>query len=44
MKVKVNLVTIWTNHIDKMKNFYNQVLGFKIKMTLEIMLNLKMRE
>ena len=31
MKAKVNLVTIWTNNIDKMKNFYNQVLGFKIK-------------
>ena len=31
MKAKINLVTIWTNNIDKMKNFYNQVLGFKIK-------------
>lgn len=31
MKANINLVTIWTNNIDKMKNFYNQVLGFKIK-------------
>ena len=26
-----NLITIWTDNIDKMKNFYNQVLGFKIE-------------
>lgn len=31
MKAKINLITIWTNDIDKMRNFYNQVLGFKIK-------------
>jgi len=31
MKAKINLITIWTNNIDKMKNFYNDVLGFKIK-------------
>ncbi|MBU3157562.1 VOC family protein [Clostridium estertheticum] len=31
MKAKINLVTIWTNNIDKMKRFYNQVLGLKIK-------------
>lgn len=30
MKSKINLITIWTNDIGKMKNFYNQVLGFKI--------------
>ena len=30
MKAEINLITIWTNDIDKMKNFYNQVLGFKI--------------
>lgn len=31
MKAKINLITIWTNDIDTMKNFYNQVLGFKIE-------------
>lgn len=31
MKAVINLITIWTNDIDKMKNFYNKVLGFKIK-------------
>ena|SRR5660397_39583 len=31
MKAKINLITIWTDKIDKMKNFYNQVMGFKIK-------------
>lgn len=31
MKPEINLVTIWTDEIDKMKNFYNQVLGFRIK-------------
>lgn len=30
MKSKINLITIWTNDIDKMKKFYNQVLEFKI--------------
>jgi lactoylglutathione lyase len=28
---KINLLTIWTESIDKMKSFYNEVLGFKIK-------------
>lgn len=31
MKPEINLVTIWTDKIDKMKKFYNQVLGFRIK-------------
>lgn len=31
MKAKISLVTIWTNNIDKMKKFYNDILGFKIK-------------
>lgn len=31
MKPKINLITIWTNNIDKMKTFYNYVIGFKIK-------------
>lgn len=30
MKAQINLITIWTNDINKMRNFYNQVLGFKI--------------
>lgn len=31
MKAQINLITIWTNDIYKMKNFYNEVLGFKIE-------------
>lgn len=31
MKAQINLITIWTNDINKMKEFYNQVLGFKIE-------------
>jgi len=31
MKAEINLITIWTNDIGKMKEFYNQVLRFKIK-------------
>lgn len=31
MKAQINLITIWTDNIDKMKNFYNQVLGFRIE-------------
>lgn len=31
MKVEIHLITIWTNDIDKMKSFYNEVLGFKVK-------------
>ncbi|HCX62242.1 VOC family protein [Sedimentibacter sp.] len=30
MKPEINLITIWTDDIDRMRNFYNQVLGFKI--------------
>lgn len=30
MKAEINLVTIWTNNIDTMKDFYNKVIGFKI--------------
>lgn len=30
MKAQINLITIWTDDIDKMRNFYNHVLGFKI--------------
>lgn len=31
MKAKINLITIWTDNIDKMKDFYSRVLGFKVK-------------
>jgi catechol 2,3-dioxygenase-like lactoylglutathione lyase family enzyme len=31
MKAKISLVTIWTNDIEKMRGFYNNVLGFQIK-------------
>jgi len=30
MKAQINLITIWADDINKMKNFYNQLLGFKI--------------
>lgn len=31
MKAEINLITIWTNNIEDMKNFYNKSLQFKIK-------------
>lgn len=31
MKPVINLITIWTDEMNKMRNFYNEVLGFKIK-------------
>lgn len=31
MKAEINLITIWTDKIDRMRNFYNQVIGFRIK-------------
>ncbi|MDS0525259.1 VOC family protein [Clostridium sp. SHJSY1] len=31
MKAEINLITIWTEDIKKMKDFYNKVLGFKIE-------------
>lgn len=34
MESKINLITIWTDHMDEMKEFYNKVLGFKIKLDL----------
>jgi catechol 2,3-dioxygenase-like lactoylglutathione lyase family enzyme len=30
MKPEINLITIWTDEIDRMRKFYNQVLGFRI--------------
>lgn len=30
MKPVINLITIWTDEIDRMRDFYNQILGFKI--------------
>lgn len=34
METKINLITIWTDNIIQMKEFYNKVLGFEIKMDL----------
>ena len=34
MKPEISLITIWTNNIDKMRDFYNKVLGFKINYDL----------
>ncbi|WP_406656040.1 VOC family protein [Methanolobus sp. ZRKC2] len=31
MEARVNLITIWTDDISPMKEFYNKVLGFKIE-------------
>ncbi|MGL5312170.1 MAG: VOC family protein [Peptostreptococcaceae bacterium] len=30
MKAQINLITIWTDNIEIMKKFYNEVLEFKI--------------
>ena len=30
MKAQISLITIWTNAILPMKNFYSKILGFKI--------------
>lgn len=34
MKAKISLITIWSDDIDKMRDFYKDVLGFKIKNNL----------
>lgn len=34
MKSVINLITIWTDNINEMKEFYNKVLGFTIKTDL----------
>ena len=31
MRTEISLVTIWTDNIQSMKTFYNEILGFKIK-------------
>ncbi len=31
MKPEISLITIWTDKIEQMKSFYNQVLGFEIE-------------
>jgi lactoylglutathione lyase len=31
MLPEIKLITIWTDNIDKMKSFYNEILGFRIK-------------
>lgn len=30
MKAQISLITIWTDHIERMKAFYKEVLGFEI--------------
>lgn len=30
MKAQINLITIWTDQINPMKNFYHNVLGFAV--------------
>lgn len=30
MKAKINLITIWTDNIDRMKEFYQKIIGFDI--------------
>ncbi|KAB3533781.1 VOC family protein [Alkaliphilus serpentinus] len=34
MKSKISLVTIWTNNMEAMKEFYNKTLGFDVKLDL----------
>jgi catechol 2,3-dioxygenase-like lactoylglutathione lyase family enzyme len=34
MKAEISLITIWTDNIEKMKAFYSNVLGFRIKSDL----------
>ncbi len=34
MKPKISLITIWTNDIIPMKTFYEQTLGFEVKLDL----------
>jgi len=34
VEAKISLVTIWTDKIEVMKNFYREVLGFKVKTDL----------
>lgn len=31
MEARINLITIWTDNLIPMKEFYNKVLGFKIE-------------
>ena len=31
MLAEINLITIWTDKIERMKVFYNEILGFKVK-------------
>ncbi len=31
MQAQINLITIWTDNIERMKDFYHNVLGFEIK-------------
>lgn len=31
MEARINLITIWTNNLIPMKEFYNKILGFEIE-------------
>lgn len=44
MKAQINLITIWTNDIDKMKISIIKFSDLELKMTLVIMLNLETME
>ena len=35
MKPQIALITIWTDSFEPMKKFYNEILGFEIKMDLD---------
>lgn len=35
MKTQINLITIWTNQIEKMRDFYSNIIGFEIIQELE---------
>lgn len=35
MKTQINLITIWTNQIEKMRDFYSNIMGFEIIQELE---------
>jgi lactoylglutathione lyase len=34
MKPKIDLITIWTDNVEKMKDFYSKVMNFEIKVDL----------
>lgn len=44
MKAQINLITIWTEDIERMKNFIIKFLVLRLKVTWAVMWNSKMRE